>query len=221
VIGRGFAAILAHGILPTRLSVLVHHCRSPCWQFDCVHALCNAHLLRELVYVQEVTGQIWPQQMRDFLCQANTLCEVAQGKRKSRFLQDKSPLSARSTRRFCARGSRKIRKHTSSPQTRALQAVYCVQPVTPLTAIRRRATALYPQPRRALHQQQCRTRRAHAQSQPKNIRLLSHKKWRRQLRRHPLMSRHPPQAGASHDGGPASRFLRIFTTACLRLNSHE
>jgi len=37
----------------------------------------------------------------------------------------------------------------------------------PLTAIRRRGTALYPQPRRALHQQHCRTRRAHAQSQAK------------------------------------------------------
>jgi len=57
---RGLEAIEAHGILPKRLGVLVHDCWAPYWKLDdCIHALCNAHLLRELVYVKETTGQAW------------------------------------------------------------------------------------------------------------------------------------------------------------------
>lgn len=77
---RGMEAIVAHGILPNRIGVLVHDCWKPYWGLDCVHALCNAHLLRELVYVQELTGQAWPMRMIDFLCQANDLCEAARQK---------------------------------------------------------------------------------------------------------------------------------------------
>ena len=55
---RGLEAIEAHGILPKRLGVLVHDCWAPYWKLDdSIHALCNAHLLRELVYVKEITGQ--------------------------------------------------------------------------------------------------------------------------------------------------------------------
>jgi transposase len=74
---RGMEAIEAHGILRKRLDVLVHDCWAPYWQLDCVHALCNAHLLRELVYVKEITTQAWPQQMMDLLLNANELCESA------------------------------------------------------------------------------------------------------------------------------------------------
>jgi transposase len=74
---RGMEAIEAHGILPKLLGVLVHDCWAPYWQLDCIHALCNAHLLRELVYVKEITNQAWPQQMMDLLLNANELCESA------------------------------------------------------------------------------------------------------------------------------------------------
>lgn len=79
---RGMEAIEAHGILPTRLGVLVHDCWAPYWQLDCNHALCNAHLLRELIYVKEVTSQAWPQRMRDFLINANKRCEEARQKKR-------------------------------------------------------------------------------------------------------------------------------------------
>lgn len=79
---RGLEAIEAHGILPKRVGVLVHDCWAPYWRLDdCVHALCNAHLLRELVYVKEITGQEWPQSMTDFLLSANKLCEAARQKK--------------------------------------------------------------------------------------------------------------------------------------------
>ena len=78
---RGLEAIVAHGILPKRIGVLVHDCWAPYWRLDdSVHALCNAHLLRELVYVQEITGQQWPQSMMNLLLSANKICEAARQK---------------------------------------------------------------------------------------------------------------------------------------------
>ena len=74
---RGWEAIEAHGILPNRIAVLVHDCWAPYWQLDCVHALCNAHLLRELVFLLETTGQAWNRQMIDLLVDANKACEAA------------------------------------------------------------------------------------------------------------------------------------------------
>jgi transposase len=74
---RGLEAIQAHGILPKRTGVLMHDCWAPYWQLeDSTHALCNAHLLRELVYVQELTGQAWPKAMTNLLRNANKLCEI-------------------------------------------------------------------------------------------------------------------------------------------------
>jgi transposase len=75
---RGMVAIEAHGILPKRIGVLVHDCWAPYWKLDeSIHALCNAHLLRELVYVKEITGQAWPDAMTNLLLDANKLCEAA------------------------------------------------------------------------------------------------------------------------------------------------
>lgn len=53
---RGMEAIAAQAILPQRLGVLIHDCWAPYWQLAGTHALCNAHLLRELLYVQGLTG---------------------------------------------------------------------------------------------------------------------------------------------------------------------
>jgi len=75
---RGLEAIAAHGILPKRLGVLVHDCWAPYWKLDDgLHALCNAHLLRELVYAQEVTGQDWPVAMAELLLNAQRLSGAA------------------------------------------------------------------------------------------------------------------------------------------------
>ena len=74
---RGMEAIKAQGILPKRIAVLVHDCWKPYWQLDCVHALCNAHLLRELVFLLETTGQAWNKRMIDLLLEANETCQAA------------------------------------------------------------------------------------------------------------------------------------------------
>ncbi len=75
---RRLDAITAHGILPKRLGVLVHDCWAPYWKLNHgLHALCNAHLLRELVYVQQLTGQIWPATLTQFLLSAQRLTNAA------------------------------------------------------------------------------------------------------------------------------------------------
>lgn len=74
---RGMEAIEAHGILPKRIATLVHDCWKPYWKLECVHALCNAHLLRELVFLHESTGQTWPQRMIDILISARDTCAAA------------------------------------------------------------------------------------------------------------------------------------------------
>ena len=88
---RGMIAIEAHGILRKRIAVLVHDCWGPYWDIDCVHALCNAHLLRELIFVHESTGQCWVQRMMGLLRRANQRCEAARQ-------EDKTALTARQIR---------------------------------------------------------------------------------------------------------------------------
>jgi len=74
---RGIEAIRAHAILTGYQGTVVHDCWKPYWQLDCIHALCNAHLLRELVFIQESTAQTWPQRMADVLLAAHHECQIA------------------------------------------------------------------------------------------------------------------------------------------------
>ena len=90
---RGMLAIAEHGILPKRIATLVHDCWMPYWHLDCEHALCNAHLLRELTFVHETTGQRWPQRLIGLLRRANQRCEAARR-------EDKTALSARQIQRI-------------------------------------------------------------------------------------------------------------------------
>jgi len=65
---RGSAAIRDMGILPDYRGVAVHDCYTSYYQFSaCDHALCIAHLMRELNGVLENTGHVWAQEMLDLL----------------------------------------------------------------------------------------------------------------------------------------------------------
>lgn len=74
---RGAQAMQAHAILPKRRGVLVHDCWKPYWHMPGAHALCNAHLIRELTHLGETTGQAWPKRLIRHLCYAREKCEVA------------------------------------------------------------------------------------------------------------------------------------------------
>jgi transposase len=69
---RGREAMDAMGILPTYKGTAVHdHFKSYYGYKDCVHALCNAHHLRELQWVIDHTDYAWAKTMQDFLHEIN------------------------------------------------------------------------------------------------------------------------------------------------------
>ena len=74
---RGMQAIADHGVLPDYVGTLVHDCWAPYWSLECAHALCAAHLLRELVYQKETTAQAWPQGIIELLLAADLACKAA------------------------------------------------------------------------------------------------------------------------------------------------
>jgi transposase len=93
---RGMPAIKDHGILPKLLGTAVHDCWGPYWRLqNCQHALCNAHLLRELTFQRQTTRQRWPKQMMDLLIRARDHCLAARE-------AGRSALSAKRIRRIVA-----------------------------------------------------------------------------------------------------------------------
>ena len=64
---RGFAALEAMNVLPQFKGVLVHDAWSPYFNLPARHALCGAHLLRELRGLAENYAQVWAGELRDAL----------------------------------------------------------------------------------------------------------------------------------------------------------
>jgi len=61
---RGYAAIEDMGVLPWFRGVVVHDAWNTYFQLPCEHALCNAHLLRELRCLEEQDAQNWAGELR-------------------------------------------------------------------------------------------------------------------------------------------------------------
>ena len=65
---RGQVGTDDNGVLKGFSGVAVHDCWQAYFKYEnCLHALCNAHLLRELQGVVENTGQVWAGLMMGFL----------------------------------------------------------------------------------------------------------------------------------------------------------
>ena len=57
----------AIGVLPAFKGIMVHDCWSPYFGYACEHAVCNAHIIRDLKGISEDTGQHLSDEMHDLL----------------------------------------------------------------------------------------------------------------------------------------------------------
>lgn len=64
---RGAEAMHVIGILPRFKGVLCHDHWKPYYKYDCTHALCNAHHIRELTRAWEQDGQHWAKRLKELL----------------------------------------------------------------------------------------------------------------------------------------------------------
>lgn len=96
---RGGEAIRHFGLLPRFAGRLIHDCFGPYFELDCLHGLCNAHLLRELVFLHEVQGQKWAKRMFDLLLRMRRSAAAAH---KARAGPGPAPQLAAWTRKYRA-----------------------------------------------------------------------------------------------------------------------
>ena len=96
---RGTVATDAIGILPRFRGTSVHDGWAPYRQYTCRHALCNAHHLRELAWVEEQDGQAWAGALATLLRQIKQTVEAARA-------QGRTALPARARARFRRRYAR-------------------------------------------------------------------------------------------------------------------
>jgi transposase len=75
---RGAAALEAIGILPSYAGTSIHDGWTSYRHYrTCRHALCNAHHLRELTFVEEELHQEWAGKLKHLLCEMRTAVEQA------------------------------------------------------------------------------------------------------------------------------------------------
>lgn len=77
---RGREAMDAIGVLPEFRGRAVHDGLPSYWQYgQCAHALCNAHHLRELTFVEEQLAQPWAKDLKDVLLEIKQGVDEARG----------------------------------------------------------------------------------------------------------------------------------------------
>jgi transposase len=65
---RGQIALRQIGLVPEFKGILLHDAYASYWTFEqCQHALCNAHILRELRFLHEEQDQIWAGELKNLL----------------------------------------------------------------------------------------------------------------------------------------------------------
>ena len=69
-LNRGKQAMKAIGILENYNGTLVHDRFSSYFSYSCEHSLCNAHILRDLIYVEETFNAPWAKSIRKLLVKA-------------------------------------------------------------------------------------------------------------------------------------------------------
>lgn len=82
---RGRVAMDAAGVLPDFRGVAVHDGLVVYRQYDqALHGLCNAHHLRELAGIAELTSQAWPTMLAELLVEVHVAVEIAKATGKTK-----------------------------------------------------------------------------------------------------------------------------------------
>ncbi len=119
--GRGVTALQAIGILPGYTGVSVHDGWTSYRHYQAGrHALCNAHHLRELTFVEEDLQQEWAGQLKELTRQMRTAVEHAQAAAPPNSIERCAPTSSPAMRRFWGRAS------AESPAPLYVQSSVCL-----------------------------------------------------------------------------------------------
>ena len=82
---RGRVAMDAAGVLPNFRGIAIHDGLVVYRQYDeALHGLCNAHHLRELAGMAELTGQAWPTRLAELLVKLHVAVEIAKANGKTK-----------------------------------------------------------------------------------------------------------------------------------------
>lgn len=90
---RGDEGMNAFGILPDFQGRAIHDYWKSYYLYHCQHGLCNAHILRELIFIKERFGQDWADELIEHLLHIKATVETAKQ-------QGHSALNARQTADF-------------------------------------------------------------------------------------------------------------------------
>jgi len=109
---RGTDAMNDIGLIPLFSGVLCHDHWKPYYTYDCPHALCNAHHLRELTRAYEHDEQQWAQDMHVLLLEIKKEVDAS---KKNRLSKKKAKERSEQYREILARGDKECPERQPPP----------------------------------------------------------------------------------------------------------
>ena len=155
---RGCEAIEAIGILPRYGGVAVHDCWASYLSYaHCDHALCGAHLLRELAFIVDAHHYAWAKRMKRLLLGA---CHQVSKRDDKTLTPSEYKALQKRYRTILTQGARELPPipPRQNGQRGKVAKYRCPQSVGAVEELRDRCAALRQTPRCRLHQQSCRAR---------------------------------------------------------------
>lgn len=92
---RGMDALEEIDVLPRYTGILVHDFWKPYFKLICTHGLCNAHHLRELTGIAELTEQKWPEELSELLVEIKNAVDGEKNKGASLSVEQQQSFSTR------------------------------------------------------------------------------------------------------------------------------